>query len=223
VDDNDQDIGAGVGLLLLLPIMLLVTRFGSGYFAPRYAVGTALGVAVLSGLLLHRLNLHWPALKRVVPVAAFYGFAVAIAVLWFSGPVQPNAGDANDPVFLAAPKDEPIVMASSKQFTPTWWYTDADTRARLHYLVDLNDASHRPHLVGEYSVAIQQNYGAPRIDQYQTFLATHREFLLYCHGDENLEWIRDRLATDGWTLTPLKSQGKLVLYRVTAPEVTIVK
>jgi hypothetical protein len=51
-----EDYFAALALALILPVMLLVTRAGAGYFWARYAVGSVLGVAILTGLLLSRLT-----------------------------------------------------------------------------------------------------------------------------------------------------------------------
>jgi acyl-CoA synthetase (AMP-forming)/AMP-acid ligase II len=56
--------------------------------------------------------------------------------------------------------------------------------------------------------------GAPKLDDYAEFLATHRQFLLFCAGLPNLEWVRNRLISGGWRLTPIASSGARILYQV---------
>lgn len=45
-----EDLAVALALGLFLPLMLLVTHFGTNYFQMRYAIGSAMGTAMLTGL-----------------------------------------------------------------------------------------------------------------------------------------------------------------------------
>jgi len=55
-----EDLAVGVALVLILPIMLVLTGLGTGYFWERYGIGSALGVALVCGLLFSWLNKQLP-------------------------------------------------------------------------------------------------------------------------------------------------------------------
>jgi hypothetical protein len=212
---HTEDVALGIGLALILPVIMLVIKLGTNLFEPRYAVGSSLGVALLCGL----LPPLWRSTPKSLVSAAFaYCTFVALLSLWFSGPNQFSPGEQVDPLFRSGPSDMPLVMADGLRFLPTWWYSDAHMRSRLHYLSDLPDALHRPEFRAEYVLILEQHIGAPKLDHYADFLAAHREFLLFCDGAPKLEWMHSRFVADGWKLVLLSSSGKESLYRVIAPE-----
>ena len=212
-----QDLAAASALVLVLPIMLLVTKLGTGYFWGRYAIGSSLGVALVSGLLFSRLNVRSPGIKAFVLTVIIYSFSTALFGFWRFGPSDETSGVQSHPIFLSAPAREPIVIADAVIFWPTWWYSDPGTRARLHYLSDLSYAVKQPDFIPEYALTLEQPYGAPKLDNYMEFLGSHQQFLLYCSGIPRLEWVKSRLSNDGWHLIPINSSGKEVLYQVDRP------
>jgi hypothetical protein len=212
-----EDLAVGSALVLILPIMLLISKLETGYFQERYAVGSSLGVALVSGLLFSSFNERFPKIKAFVFAGIAYCFLVGLHNFWYSGPFQPLAGVQSDPLFLSAPAQEPLVMSDALIFLPTWWYSDPSVRARLHYLTDLNYAVKQPDFVPEYGLANEEPYGAPKLDDYKEFLAAHREFLLYYYGTPRVEWVKSRLSSDGWRLILIRSEGAHELYRVTGP------
>jgi len=209
-----EDIAAGLALVLVLPIILLVTKFGTGYFMARYAIGSTLGVALVSGLLLSRWSERLPRIEDFVPAIIIYCFSISLLGFWQGGQYQHITGVQSDPVFLSAPVQVPIVIADAVIFWPTWWYSDPGVRSRLHYLSDLSYALQQPDFIPEYTLILEQPYGAPKLDNYGDFVASHREFLLYCSGMPRIEWVKTRLSNEGWQLTPIAGSGSNVLYRV---------
>lgn len=212
-----EDLAIGLMLALILPVMLLVSQFEAGYFMPRYAIGSDIGIAILLGLLPSPLSRRLPGVSAFAPAAVLYCSILALLTLWVEGPVPESPGLQSTPLFHSAPEGEPIVIAGAVPFLPTWYYSDPRTRARLHYLSDLSYAVKQPDFIPEYTLTLEQPYGAPKIDPYKIFLASHREFLLYCVGFPRFEWVKDRLIHEGWTLNSIASEGTETLYRVVAP------
>jgi hypothetical protein len=212
-----EDLAAGSALAMILPVMLLVTKFGTGYFNARYATGSSLGVAIVSGLLLSLWNERLPEIKAFIVVGVIYCLLTALPVFWPVGPESEAARIQADPIFLSASAQEPIVIADASVFWPTWWYSDFSTRARLHYLSDLSYAVNQPDFVGEYSLTLEQPYGVPKLDNYREFLNSHRRFLLFCHRVPRREWTIDRLRGEGWRLTPIATSSRNILYQVDQP------
>jgi hypothetical protein len=77
-----EDIVAGSALVLILPLMLLITRFGTGYFVERYAIGSSLGVAIVCGLLTSQWNERLPKIEGFILAGIIYGFLIAFLGLW---------------------------------------------------------------------------------------------------------------------------------------------
>lgn len=225
---HGEDLAAGLALALTLPLLLVVTSVSTGFFQNRYGIGSGLGVAILIGLLLSFANVRWPAISAAAPWAAASWVLTALITWSAGGPQELAQGRQNDKLLTIAPAGEVLVMADGMRFSPTWWYSDARIRSRLHYLSDLNEAVQHPDFVAEYSLSMEQSIGAPPVDDYSTFVATHRRFLLFTTGNPPLEWIKARLLRDGFQLSvmaehdlprSISDEGRETLYLVTAPEV----
>jgi hypothetical protein len=109
--------------------MLLVTRFGTGYFWERYAIGSSMGVALISGLLTSHWNERLPDIEGFVPTGIIYGLLMAFLGFWLFRPSNEITGVQSDPLLLSAPARDPIVIADAVIFWPTCWYSDPSPRA----------------------------------------------------------------------------------------------
>ncbi len=210
-----EDSFAALALVLILPVMLLLTSVGTGYFWARYAVGSVLGIAILTGLLMSRVSRRLVVVDNLAIACVFYGLVFGVFGISTIRLPDQVMGAEHDPFFLSARTGEPMVIASAVVFSSTWWYSDSKLRTQIHYLSDLSYAVKNPEFVSEYSLALEQPFGAPRIDDYHEFLSTHRQFLLYCVGTPRLEWTKDRLIHEGWNLALIRSEGSKKIYRVT--------
>jgi len=197
-----EDLGAAAALTLILPLMLVVTHLGTNYFQVRYGIGSAMGISMLAGMLSARFQLRHA--KLLAQGVIFYSVAFALIDLW-SIPKPKTPHPWNDPVLQGGDQQEPIVIASALQFSPTWWYSDGQMRSRLYYLADLPYAGRHSDILPEYSLALEHAYTPMQMSDYHEFLSTHSRFLLYCYGQPRLEWIKQRLMQSGWHLRLLKS------------------
>jgi hypothetical protein len=191
-----EEFAAAGAAALLLPLMLLVTHFGTNYFMVRYGLGSAVGIALLTGMLFDRFRAQ--RLRIIVTTyACLLSFLMACGLR--AVPLQ------LDPMLLADTSSEPIVVASALQFSPAWWYADPQMRERLHYLSDLTYANRYSDLLPEYSLALESAYTPMHMEDYEAFLASHSHFRLYCYGEPRIEWIKKRLTSEGWHLRLLQS------------------
>ena len=197
-----EDIGAAVMLALLLPLILIVTHLGTNYFQLRYGIGSAMGISMLCGLLLPRLR--WRHVTSLAAMAAIYCLIVGLLGLWFAA-AERREFWWNDPILHSGSAQEPIIIASAVLFSPIWWYSDHEMRARLHYLADPAYAARQSDFVAEYSLALEHAYTPMQLDDYRTFLASHLHFMLFCSGEASVEWVKQRLIKDGWHLKLLQS------------------
>jgi hypothetical protein len=197
-----EDWAAAITTSLLLPVMLIVSRLGTNYFQARYGIGSGLGVAMLCGMLLSRLR--WRYASSLAWIVAGYSLTVGLVGIWLAAK-QVGVSSWNDPILHTGNSNEAIVIANATEFSPLWWYSGEQMRARVHYLTDLSYTARESGLVPEYSLILEHAYLPMRLDDYKTFLSGHQHFLLYCSGNPELEWIRQRLADEGWRLTLLQS------------------
>jgi hypothetical protein len=120
-------------------------------------------------------------------------------------------------LFRAVPDTEPIVVASALNLMPSRWYADGPTQHRSHYLSGSQSAELTPNLIPEYSLYLDQHQTPMQMEDYSSFLRSHRTFLVYSVGLPRLEWLQPRLVREGWDLKLIASGERGKLFRATAP------
>jgi len=216
------DWTATCALCLLIPVLLLLTTFETGYILPKYVISTSLGLALLVAWGLPRLSrLRDIAQPLLALSTACYLLLIAMTLLLenMHQPIwnaQPGT-EAVSPVLLNAPAGFPIVIANAHDYAPEWWYAPPSVQQRLIYLSDVAYAERQPDFLPELSLATSQDYIPLRVTAYAPFVSSHSTFLLFESGEPRLTWVVPRLANAGWRLTPIASSGAEVLYRVTRP------
>jgi mannosyltransferase len=211
-----EDLAVADVLTCFLPIMMLLTSLGTNMFISRYAIGSALGIALLAGILAAKAAARWRFINHLVSLIVLYCVTVGTLWLWTNTRLEPP-DDHGTSLFAAAPGTEPIVVASALEFVPSWWYSDGPTRCRLHYLSDLKSAKATPDMIPEYSLFLDRHQTPMQMDDYDSFVRTHRTFLLYSAGLPRLEWIEPRLIREGWQLQLIASGKRGKLFRAAAP------
>jgi hypothetical protein len=199
-----EDFAVSIALVLFLPLMLVVTHFGTNYYQPRYGLGSAIGISMLSGLLWSCFERCWRHAASIAWAATIYSLFVGLLGLWLAA-VSKGVLPWSDPMLHAGNQQEPIVIASALEFSPIWWYSDDQMRKRIHYLSDPSYAGQHSDLIPEYSLVLERAYTPMQLDNYQVFLKAHQRFLLYSYGEPRLEWIKQRLIQEGWHLKLLQS------------------
>jgi hypothetical protein len=203
--------------------MIGITWIATGYYLSRYAIGAAVGIAILMGFAAHRCGRsasHGSAaasLCMVLVVLDFAGPRMITVIDRFTYPQDAGVGAGPDSALDAAQGHGPIVVASALTYMPAWWYASPALRERLHYLADLPFAVRQPDFLPELSLVADQPFVPSKVDEYRQFLSVHREFLLYCVGSGRLEWTKERLQAEGWALHSLYRNGRETLFLAQAP------
>jgi hypothetical protein len=222
-----HEVAAAIGLALLVPVMMLVSWIATGrHYMPRYAIGTAMGVAILIGFAaigLGKPRRHGEAAAMacilLVAAGAGVGRGRELIERFAQPPPQFISSDLKTVSTLnAVPGDEPIAIGSAFAFFTLWWYSPPETRERLHYLSDMQFALTRADFIPELSLVANQPFVPEKVDDYRQFTATHRKFLLYCVGVDDINPTKGHLQHDGWTIVLLQSSGEEAMYQVTAPD-----
>jgi len=219
----EHEIAAALGLALLTPVIVGVSWLSTGYYIARYAIGTAMGIALLMGMAAARRgrNPSHGHSAAALCLAALVVVNAGSAAIGFVFPTVTAPVAAADPppgsLLETIPGQEPIVLASALDYMPTWWYASPQLRQRLHYLADLSFAVRQADFLPEYSLVTNQQFIPSKPDDYRSFLSLHRAFLLYSSGTQRLEWNQTRLLSEGWALQTIYKAGKVTLYRAQAP------
>jgi hypothetical protein len=213
---------AAVALALIVPVQLALAAAVTNYFREKYAISTALGLAIVAAWGLPRIG----SLRRFAePV-----FAAAVAVFLIIGAARlihaefkvpagtSNAARALSPLLLDAPPGTPIVVSNAYDFTAQWWYADAQTRTRLVCLSDIPYATRQPDFLPELSLVLDRDVLPLPVADYHPFILSHDSFLLLSIGRARVNWLPQRLAAAGWRFQPLARDGTDVLYRVQRPK-----
>ena len=171
------------------------------------------------GILAACVGARWRFVNGLVSLIVLYCVAFGTLMLWMNARPEPPI-DYGVSLFAAVPGTEPIVVASALEFMPSWWYADGPTRRRLHYLSDLQSAKTLPDRIPEYSLFLDRHQTPMQMEDYGSFLRTHRTFLVYSAGLPRLEWLEPRLVQEGWDLKLIASGKRGELFRATAPLAT---
>ena len=226
-----HEVAAAIGVALLLPILLAVTWATTGYFKPRYVIGTSIGIAMLLGYATYASERH----GRQGAVAALLTMALMTSI-WtgarivrgISGTVMPfdvMTGATTGSLLATLSYDRPLVVGSPSVWMRTWWYARPDLRKRLHYLLDPAYAARAGNPLGELSIHANRAIVPSPLDSFDTFTREHRSFLLYCQGmdvkcedEDDDDWIKRRLQASGWTVRPLATRRDETIFAVDAPK-----
>jgi hypothetical protein len=222
-----HEIVAAAGLAALVPIVLAVTAIATGYYQPRYAIGSSVGIAILLGFAASglwkplRINGAAAALCLSVLVVVFAAQELRVPLAKWRGR-HVGSGDLfgqSLPVLDATPAGKPIVVASAEMYPLVWQYSPPGRRGRLHYLSDLSFAAKLADPLAELTLVGELPFVPFKVEDYGAFLARHGEFYLYCmtvpKGDciDDTTWIRDRLESEGHALTPVvRTESGLLLH-----------
>ena len=212
-----HEIAAALGLALLVPIMVGVTWLTTGYYMDRYAIGAAIGIAMLIGFASSSLGRNRRQAMAVAALCTILlagrltgaGARQAITLRMAKGP---SVSLADDTFLGTVPGSELIVMAGAMEFGEDWFYAPPSLRERLHYLSDLSYAVRQSDFLSELSLIADQAYVLPKVDDYRKFVSAHDRFYVYDAGIPEQEWIMNRLLSEGWTLKVVGISGDTRLY-----------
>lgn len=217
-----HEMAAAMAMALLVPLMMAVAWLTTNYFMDRYAIGASLGIAILSGYAAAAFGRE----TRRGYVAALLSAAGLIAIVGATDlarrlhPPAAFAPQASPKLLASAPAGQPIVVDSVLTYLPMWWYSPPDLRSRLRYLTDISYAVRGADPLGELTLVGERRFIPNRIDDYGTFLAENRTFLMLCKvtaagpcGDRTA-WAKQRLVAEGYSFSPIIQSEDQILYQV---------
>ncbi len=224
-----HEVAAAIGAASLLPILLAVTWTTTGYFKPRYVIGTSIGMAILLGHATYfagrrgRRGAVAALLTMALMTTVWTGARVVRGIAGTVMPFDVMTGATTGSLLATLSDDRPLVVGSPSVWMRTWWYAHPDLRKRLHYLLDPAYAARAGNPLGELSISANRAIVPSPVDSFDTFTREHRSFLLYCQGmdvicEDDDDWIKRRLQSSGWTVRPLASRRDETIFAVDAPK-----
>lgn len=213
---------AVLALCLLLPAVLVLTYFKTGYFVARYAISCSLGLALLCAWAPQSgadIQSKWSAARSLALTGYLFGFCVYGLLIVCIRPAWNMPADHHgvSPLLSNVDTTLPIVVANADDFAQGWLYSSGQMRRRLVYLTDVNYAVKQRGFLGELSLYADRAVLGFPLQDYRGFTQQNHEFLLLASGWADFVWLPKRFADEGWKLEVKARNGADVLYRVSRP------
>jgi hypothetical protein len=173
------DTAVILGLAFLPVIAHVMAVLATHTFVVRYVVGGALGIAMLFGLLLHRVVARRPAVLVLVLMILYCHWSFGMLPRAFKkDPLYEEALS----LLAGTASDTPIVIAEGWHYAPLRYYAAPDLQRRLFYLTDLPTAQRTTDTTNENIMLALKPWAPEQIVDLNTFLGRHSTFLMYYVG-----------------------------------------
>ena len=175
---------------------VMLGRFVTGVFIPRYALAAVPGLSIAIALAAWRLNVRRSPAELLL-CAVLAGVVLvdtrSAIVRASDGVLDPLAGRTALLDSLRGPA--PTVMSSSLQFLQFWYYLPPELKPRLHYLADPQRALSRmgSDTIDRGYLALAR-WSAVAVDPFETWVQRHSSFRVYEAGSG---WLIDELIERG--------------------------
>jgi len=218
-----HEIAAILTLALLPLIQQVMIGMVHGAYFPRHAIATVLGFCLLAPALIFTISKRAPAVAMVLIAAC------ALFALWEQGRAikrlrAPLPFAALD--FLAGrdtPRDLPIAVQDSLVYLRLMRYAPEPLRRRLVF-PDSPEMAQKywGNPVNDRAMAGLQICTPLNVVPFESFIANHRQFLVYKAPDEEQPlaggWLVNGMTHMGAKVELIASEGPYELYRASLPE-----
>ena len=202
---------------LLTPVVVYVATWLPRWPCfPRYSIAASGGLALLIAALFCRLRAGGKSGASVVCVVALALSVVAATVVFSRPGLSGPAGlDVLAPIVESG--EEPVVVASPFDHVKYTYYARPELQARLLTLYE-PDPGQPGYAPDGPLVCLSglQPYWPLRLETYRALVRTGAPFFLVTSSGE-WEWIRTRLAADGFRLVPLGRAAEREVFSVEPP------
>ncbi len=197
-----------------VPVLaVLLGRFVTGVFVPRYALGGLVGLCMAVPLALWRWNVRRLPVELLLCGALLWvvGTSAIASVRAIREPPDPLA--AHPLLLRSAFEPGPTVVSSRLQFLQYWYYLPADLKGRVVYLADPGEALKRTgsDTIDRGYLALARWTPVP-VEGYETFTSRHTSFRVYEAGSG---WLLARLTESGARIEPIGTGPAGRLFQVT--------
>ena len=206
---------------LVVPILAILLAFTVTHiYHIRYGLAAICGLAILLPLLFERIALRRRHAGTVA--AAVFALSALLQVSNWPKLLEADAMQFRKVLQLEnAVPDLPLVVSSGLLFLEMDHYASPRLIGRMHFLVDAG-------LARELTGTDVFDKSFPRLRRWfpiraaledaQTYLRSHKRFLIYGYQKHPMDWLVPYLKSLGWQLTTLESSAERVLYLSESPE-----
>ncbi len=214
-------------LIVALPFLeVSAAQLLHGGFAPRYALPSVIGVAILVALLIPAMASHMPS--AVGGVLVVLGGVFVCRQFTEAGRASATAvylGRTSAWILASGAHDLPIATWHSQGFLQLGYYGNPAITSRIVYLADPEIALRvNKHDTVDRGFLALRPWFPNGIREYKAFIREHREFLAYGYTGDIAQtgrpwnWLLGALTRDNATVRLLASAGDEMLFLVAFPD-----
>lgn len=207
-------------LLLCLPVIAVtVAKVSHGGMTRRYMVPTIVGGALALGYLASKVPALVNALLLGLMLLNYSSNSVSDWKRLSGGSLyEARQGATNDVKMILdqhAASGLPIVISSGLRYLPMAYYAPAGSTRKLYAVTDPPTAVK---LVGTDSVDLAllalRRYFPLRVEDYDSFVSMHREFLVVFGKEDVFDWWPARISQEGHNIQLLTESANYKVYKV---------
>jgi hypothetical protein len=208
-------------VMIAIPLLLYVLGVrATGVFNPGYGYMAALGAALIASQAASWLTASSRrngALPAVCLLLVFCGQQASLSRTWRPHPWN-RYQVASVLMASEAAGTGPIVVSQLIPFTQLFYYAPDNLRSRLHYLIDVSEASRFGDSSTDVALRELRPWTGLPVDDYAAFTSRQSSFLVYDWGFEPAGWLIPYLRQSHAEIQVLDTGGvqKLMLVTVGA-------
>ena len=212
-----HEFGLAFGFLLIPTVAILLAKFVTGAFTPRYSIYAVIGLSMLLAWTLAKIARNARVLGLFLAAAAV-GCWLVLAVRNYQQFVANQLDEDTTFEFLASvPDGLPLVLVSPHEFFVQSHVAAQKGRGHFVYLADVALAlKYTETDTVERGLMALKNYAPLDVEDYRSFAATHPRFLLYGFPS-SYGWLMQELIDSGRPVSVKTRNGDNVLYLVERP------
>jgi len=197
-----------LGLVFLPVLAHIMAVLATHTYVVRYVLGGALGIAMLFGLMLHRVVGRRPAVLVLVLLILYCHWTFGMLPRAFT---KDHSYEGTLSFLAGTDSNRPLIVTEGLFYVPLRYYSPPDLQRRLFYLTDLPAAQHTTDATNENIMLALKPWAPEQIVDLNEFLARHSTFLLYFVGFSGNSSL-DALQNRGCHVRLTKKRGPELLF-----------
>jgi hypothetical protein len=186
----------------------------TGVFAWRYAIGGALGIAILFGFVCFRIFRGSVIAAWLITLICLLSFSM-VARAQMHRFAERQVALQNVIAWLAKedPRSEPLVIGDSEAFYELSYYSPPAMKARYVYLADTNRAfKYLRHDTLDRSISLLAPWFRLNVEAYGPYVQTHQRMTVFWVPNPGWNWLLFALVDEGRRLTVTGHKGEDIIF-----------
>lgn len=212
-----HEVAVAFGFMVIPVITVTLAKLVTGAFTDRYALPAVIGFSVIVAFGAYSL-LHDRAPLAAILTLSLCGFFLAIGERSLSAHVTVRKVRTQADKLLTAEglSDLPIAVADQHAFMILTYYGSPDIVPRLVYLASPSASiRHLGHSSVEKGLLDLRPWFPVKVEEYETFIASKKPFLVYGSASNSLNWLFSELTTADLRIELLGRRDDTFLFLVT--------